>query len=354
MRTNISQVEQYLEDLENRIEPQIENELISQWKFFLEGNYKGEIFSPRRQRKAPSRLEWRDISTNDAIRDPVKMIIRQLSGCSNALASGSGAILSVRTDYGTGIMPSIYGAEIFWMDDELNTLPTTWPVKGGADAIERLLDAGPPEIRTGFGKDCLETGELFRQAFSDYPKVSEYIYLYHPDLQGPMDVCELLWGSAIFLDLYDNPDLVHKLLHSITDTYASFMNLWLKIAPPRGNYSAHWGLFMKGQLMIRDDSAMNLSSEMFDEFIRPYNQRLLSEFGGGAIHYCGRGDHYIDRLPLMEGIYAVNLSQPHLNDMDYIFKNTIDCGIPLIGFSRQAAEAYLDKGYNFRGLMHCH
>ena len=38
---------------------------------------------------------------------------------------------------------------------------------------------------------------------------------------------------------------------------------------------------------------MNLSPDMFMEFIFPYNQRLFDIFGGGGDHFCGRGDHFI-------------------------------------------------------------
>jgi uroporphyrinogen-III decarboxylase len=109
----------------------------------------------------------------------------------------------------------------------------------------------------------------------------------------------------------------------------------------------------KGRIMIRDDSAMNLSPEMFDEFIKPHDQRLLSEFGGGAVHFCGRGDHYIDRLTRMEGLYAVNLSQPECNDMERIFRHTVDRGIRLIGLQRLAAENALRRGRELGGRVHC-
>ncbi len=105
--------------------------------------------------------------------------------------------------------------------------------------------------------------------------------------------------------------------------------------------------------MLRDDSAMNLSPEMFEEFIQPYDQRLLSEFGGGAIHFCGRGDHYIEHLSKMNKIFAINMSQPHYNDMERIYANTVDKGIAIVGLDRKAAEAALSAGRDLHGLVHC-
>ena len=344
-------IESYLEDLENRMDPDVEEDLLSQWRVFLDGRVGSGLFTPQRRRVAPPTLDWPKIRVNEALDNPELMILQQLAGCSATLAAGSGAILNIRPNYGTGILPTIYGADVFRMDDDLDTLPTNWPIPGGAEAIARLLDRGVPDLDAGYGRACFATGKLMADLLRNYPKLSRYVFIYHPDLQGPMDVCELLWGSGIFLDLFDVPEQVHALLHSVTDTYRRLMHRWQSLLPPRAPFSAHWGLLFKGQLMIRDDSAMNLSPEMFDEFIRPYDQMLLSEFGGGAIHFCGRGDHFIDRLPQMDGVYAVNMSQPEYNDMERIFQNTVDRGIALIGFQRQAAEAALGRGRDLRGLV---
>jgi uroporphyrinogen-III decarboxylase len=114
----------------------------------------------------------------------------------------------------------------------------------------------------------------------------------------------------------------------------------------------HWSLLHKGNIMLRDDSAMNLSPKMFAEFVEPYDQRLLNEFGGGALHFCGKGDHYIARIPEMRGVYAVQMSQPEYNDMEKIFTHTVDKGIPLLRLPRKAAQAALQQGRDLHGLVH--
>ena len=50
---------------------------------------------------------------------------------------------------------------------------------------------------------------------------------------------------------------------------------------------------------------------------------------GGMIHFCGKGDHFISAVSEIEGLYAVDLSQPELNNMDVILNNTIDKNINL-------------------------
>ena len=103
--------------------------------------------------------------------------------------------------------------------------------------------------------------------------------------------------------------------------------------------------------MLRTDSAMNLSPAMFDEFIRPYEQKLLDGLGGGAIHFCGRGDHYIASMSAMPGLTGIAMSQPHLNDMEVIYRHTVDKGIPLLGFNPKAVAEALAAGRPLRGRV---
>jgi len=105
--------------------------------------------------------------------------------------------------------------------------------------------------------------------------------------------------------------------------------------------------------MLRDDSAMNLSPALFDEFIRPYNQRILDAFGGGGDHFCGKGDHFIANLSELEGLHAVAMSQPEYNDMETIFRHTVDKGIKLLALERAAADAAIAAGRDLHGHVHC-
>jgi uroporphyrinogen-III decarboxylase len=157
---------------------------------------------------------------------------------------------------------------------------------------------------------------------------------------------------SLFYAFYDQPDLVRVLLEIVTQTYIDCMRAWVDIVPFRQGGNAHWGLFHQGNIMLRDDSAMNLSPAMFDAFVRPYDQRLLDEFGGGAVHFCGRGDHYVASLSEMEGLHALNISQPEYNDMEAIYAHTADKGIKIIGLGRAAAEKAVAGGRNLRGQVH--
>lgn len=342
----------YLEDLERRLDPAAEAALWQEWETFCRGEFRGGLFSPRRPGPSAPGIAWPAVRVNEALDDYDKMLLQQLGGCSSLLKSGGGNLLSVRCNYGSSILPSLFGVKLFIMDDVYNTLPTSEPVAGGTEGIRAILDRGLPDLAAGYGAQVMEMGRRFRDAFAPYPNLARHVHIYHPDMQGPMDVCEVLWGSGIFLELFDNADLVHQLLDLVCETYIAFRRQWLEIVPAEGEFDIHWGMMHRGHIMLRDDSAMNLSPEMFAEYIAPYNQRLLREFGGGADHFCGRGDHYLEQLTALDGLHAVNLSQPEYNDMEAIYRHTVDKGIPIIGLIRAEAERALASGRELHGLVH--
>jgi len=350
---NTVNIEACLENLENRIDPEVEGQLQAEWEAFTEGLFRGEVFSPKRAAQSPAGIEWPDVSVNRAQVDLDAMVLQQYGACSRQLADGAGSLMTVRANYGTAILPTLFGAELFVMEEELNTLQTAVPL--GAAAMPGVVERGIPDMRAGLGAAVFAVGKRFAEIAARYPKIGRYVHIYHPDMQGPMDLCEMLWGSEMFLDLIDKPDLVHQVLELVTDTYVPFMKAWDAVVGTNGkSWATHWSMMHKGKIMIRTDSGMNLSPETYEEFIRPYDQRLLNELGGGAVHFCGRGSHYIESTCSMTDMYAINTSQPHLNEMETVYRNTVDRGIKLLGFDRQHAEEALAAGRDLHGCVHCH
>ena len=241
-----------LEDLERRIDAADEERLLAEWTDFADGHFEGDLFAPRRTRPAPPGVEWPAVSVNAALADYDAMALQQFGGCSQQLARAGGLVLCVRCNYGTGILPGLFGAEPFLMDEELNTLPACRPL-GGVDAIRQVLDRGVPNLRAGWGGKVLRMGERYAAIAERHPTIGRFVHVYHPDLQGPMDVVELLWGSDLFCALYDAPELVNDLLDLVCATYTAFMRAWERIIPFPDGHAAHWGLLHRGRIMLRDD-----------------------------------------------------------------------------------------------------
>ena len=339
-----------LEYLERNINPDVEDDFIKQWEDFTFDRFYGDIFVPCRKVVAKPFDDLPSININDAIEDYDCMLQHQLAGVCKNLASKPNC-LNVRANYGTGILSSVFGADLFVMPRSTNTLPTTKPI-GGLDEMEELLDKGMPALNNGLGQKVFDFGALCLEAFEKYPKVKKYVNVYHPDLQGPLDICELLMGGEMFYSFYDDPDVVCSLLTLITDTYTTFLNKWHDLFPPRKGMNTHWNLWHKGEILIRNDSAMNLSPDMYKQFSVPYDSALLKRFNGGVIHFCGKGDHYIEELSKMEGVYGINMSQPEYNDMETIYRNTVDKGIKILSFNPSQAEKDKAREGSFRGNMH--
>ncbi|HEY3324717.1 MAG TPA: hypothetical protein VGP72_29970 [Planctomycetota bacterium] len=354
-------LEACLNDLEHRLDDVQEQVNLAAWQRFCDGSIDEPIFVPPARRPARPFAQWPDIHINDAQDDIEQMVFSQFKSVSDEAAAGSNMRFCVRCNYGTGILPSLFGCELFRMPRETCTLPTAMP-HHSREKMRELVANGPPDIRSGLGARVFDCAERFLEIFKEHPKLARHVWLFHPDMQGPIDAAEVIWGSDIFLAFYDEPELLMSLLDLITDTYIAFMRQWYAVAPASvpavstaaaGPYSVHWGLLHKGRLMIRNDSLMNLSPELYVEFVQPHDQRLLDEFGGGAIHFCGRGSHYIPAISHTRGLFAINLSQPHLNDMEAIFASTIDKGIRILDLDRGAAQAALDSGRALRGHVHC-
>ena len=340
-----------LEDIEARISPETEEDLSSQWHDFLYGKNNDTIFRPKRMKCSAPGTKLQRIPINEALNDPEAMLAAQFTEVS-AVLNTPHLNPAIRANYGTGILSSLFGAEIFEMPAHLNTLPTT-KAFNDTEVIRRLVDKGMPDLENGFGARVFACGKLYREVMEHYPKIAKYVSVYHPDLQGPLDICELLWGCDMFIAMYEEPELVHAMLSLLTDTYIAFMEKWFHLFPCDAEMNMHWAILRhRGRIALRDDSAMNLSPDLYREFAAPYDGRLLAHFGGGAVHFCGRGDHYIDTLCSMPYLYGVNMSQPHLNDMEKIYRNTVDKGIPLLAFPAARAEEDKNRSGGFHGWMH--
>ena len=136
------------------------------------------------------------------------------------------------------------------------------------------------------------------------------IPIYHPDLQGPFDIAHLIWGGDIYYGVYDEPELLHDLLKLVTETYIAFMKkAKANINDTEDGYNFHWGTLYRGNLVLRDDSPVNLSKDMYNEFVRPYDEMILKEFGDGSIHYCGRADQWVLEMMETENLKGLNFGR---------------------------------------------
>ena len=300
----------------------------------------------------PAGVEWKPVLINDALEDDELMIYRELYSVHEKLRDGGGELLSVRSNYGTGIIPTMLGAKLFLAPREIDTLPAPYPLQNGQADIQRLvLSAKAPDYSAGLAGKTFRVAEKYRSLAADYPKVARYVHYYNPDLQGPLALCEAMWGSDVYLALYEEPELVSDALAFFTDTFIAFLKRWNALCPTiDAGHCVEWGCLHRGGCIIRNDAAMNISGDMYEEFAMPCDARIIDTFGGG-VHFCGRGHHYIEHVSQIPGISCVNLSEPELNDMEKIYSNTVDKGLIIFGMPESEVARALAAGRNLRGRV---
>lgn len=221
--------------------------------------------------------------------DVEKMMYNELVGALPQLETEDGGVPMLRANYGVGMLPSVFGAKCSIVNGNM-----PWCEHMGKEGVQELLKKGVPDYRTGFGQKAIDAYAFFAEKLKDYPNCREAIKFYHPDWQGPFDVAHLLFGSDIYMEMYDDPDFIHDFMALICETYIDGMR---KLKPylndEDGDFVYHWQHLFPGKIVLRNDSAVNLSKDMFEEFVVPYDDKVLGAFGDGSMHFCGRADHWV-------------------------------------------------------------
>jgi len=283
--------------------------------------------------RAPDQ-DWPLYPYNDTFVDREKMLLDQLRApfLHNQLRDYHP--LNVRSNYGTVILPSVFGLGYQLTE---TSLPWVHHLEN-RDQVQALIERGVPDIKNALGGRCFETAAYYRDTLSAYPHLSKAISIYHPDLQGPFDVAHLIWGPDIFYALYDCPDVVHNLVALVTETYRRWMRAWKEFTGEGNDFTTHWSLYMRGGIMLRDDTAVTMSTQHYEEFVKPYDQMLLDEFGG-CIHFCGKAKAFIRSMCASRRLYGINMSQPELNDVPAALALAQQHRLVVLGL----AEAYVPR-----------
>jgi len=203
--------------------------------------------------------------------------------------------------FGTIVTASAFGCQIefpYKQDPVVN--PRYYPVQTPEDI--KNLRVPDPE-KDGLMPRVLE--------FLLYMKQNSFLPVGITDFQGPLTTANQLMGydKLIYL-MYDHPNLMHELMDKVTEA----LILWVKkqkevIGEPWkqciGNQQIYTGENIG--IWFSDDDAVLMSVKAYKEFVVPYNSRILSEFGGGIIHYCGNATHHVESFLNTQGLLGLNI-----------------------------------------------
>lgn len=270
----------------------------------------------------------------EAFADPAKMMVNQLlqnkwSSIYENVDLKDDAPCCLRANVGCVIIASMFGAAIKTVE---NAMPWIVPFESKAD-IQAIVDAPLPDLGAGLLPQVLEHYAYFHAALVEYPNCGEALQITLPDLQGPFDTAELLWGSDIYLAFYDPGDsrLMAALMEKITDLMlVVYDRLQRETRENLGSdYHYRHAAGQKGKFLICQDSVTNISPDHYREVIQPVDTRLTAELNVMGFHSCGRVEHHLENWVNVPGMCCVDVGQPERNDLDVLYSVASAREVPL-------------------------
>lgn len=217
---------------------------------------------------------------------------------------------AVRANFGTVVIASLFGANI---EQVAENPPWVQRLPGQEIGLEAILDHDPLDFSQGWCPRVVETYQFYQYVLKDYPALRDLIKITLPDLQGPFDNLELVVGSDLFLQLYTCPEHVQAALHAMATAQVGFArHLQPFMTDGPEGYAHQHAVMIKGQILIRADSIILMSPEMYSELIAPHDEYVLHEMGGGHAHL--RQDKSCRRLPFasvnsLPGSWAIRIER---------------------------------------------
>ena len=275
--------------------------------------------------------------------DPVAMLQNEILMCVvPGVLLKDDSPLPIRNDHGSLQVPSVLGASWKIIEDQ-------YPWVEHFDSLDRIREIAAatemPGDDAGELPRSFETLGFYHEKLRAYPKTYEAIHITLPDLQGPMDTAEQLWGSSIYLAFYDEVELLQRLLARAVDVTRHLVSRFNEYTRERlvPRAVSHHGYIIPGRMLIKDDSSIVLSPEMYAEFVRPHLARLLADVGKGSIHFCGNGSHLIEKMVEIPDLMGIDPSQSHLFDIHAAYETCRERKVAMTGLLIQREDLVSGK-----------
>jgi len=196
--------------------------------------------------------------------------------------------------HGVGVYANLFGCEYDWT---ISDYPQT---RYAITTVEEARKLKKPDWRDG------EICRLVMESIRYYKdRVGDSVPIACTDTQSPIDTATLIWQTDMFLlACHDEPETVHRVLDMVTDVIIEFSLAQLEAIganPARPGHSACLSR-ARGRMTgigLSDDLATVVSPQIYEQFSRPYNERIAVALGGVVIHSCG-----VWRPPIIKTVKA--------------------------------------------------
>jgi len=256
-------------------------------------------------------LAWPDFNWQERFYDPAISLFMQLKDLVLPRVCGdSDCVPGVRADLGTINCQTVFGAE--WrVTPENRSVITKYVPK------DLLTEFEPPDDISALGvmPRVVEHMEHHVEALRKRG-LGDVVHVYHCDQQGPFDIAAMTRGHDVFVDMYEDPAFVHRLMRMTTDVYVAATRLCKRInGETVGGPGDAVDIWMEaGAVRMCGDSDILVSAGLYRQFIQPYEAEAFDALGGGWYHYCGgwrgtgrsEGTHLHEALAEMAGCHGLN------------------------------------------------
>lgn len=201
--------------------------------------------------------------------------------------------------FGTGVVPSALGCRVIFHEY-------------GDPSVEGAVLNKPEDIKKLSIPDPYKDGLMPRVLKTiDYMRAHSDLSISFTDPQGPLNIALNICGiENLFIWMYEAPNYIHEIMEFCTEVFIQ----WVKVQKKHAGEKLNSGSFPHGIVLpegyggiwIADDDCTIISSELYKEFVVPYNSKIFKEFGGGTIHFCGTAEHQLENFLLMDGCTGVN------------------------------------------------
>jgi len=275
---------------------------------------------------------WKPLPNRLIYQDPPSMLYNELVSAWNLHITDKEVIqddlpVTIRPNWGTVTVASLLGILPEQRDDQ-----TPWIKRGDREiTLEEINSLDVDISEAPWVNNILETYSYYHEILSKYPEFEKIVTITLPDLQGPFDSLEQVMGEQLFIDMVLDPDTVTEALMKVAKLQLECLRLFTPYCTePYKGYSHQHGTMLKGNLLIRNDSVVMISSDMYKEIVSPADLFLIEQVNGGSIHSCGKIDHATDVMFDLQGLQSFDFGQPYMNDMDKIYQKAVEKQVPLI------------------------
>ena len=214
--------------------------------------------------------------------------------------------------YGVHYTDFLLGAEIFFKDGRAYNKP----LKTEVGTLEYPdIERNPLWIHT-------------KKAVSAFLRAgAPLVYFGMPVVASPLNVAVNLYGQEFLIAMFEEPEAAEHDLEIITRVICEVHEYFRNNIPPEQLQC----IFGSSRTMPTDCGQICgctnslISGELYEEFIAPYDERVLSVYKNpGMIHLCGSHTQHIKAFANMKHLRAIQLNDRAAGDLEAYFNGLRD------------------------------